>query len=126
MKAQSSIEFISLLSLSLLISSILLADLETKTAAYTDQREFQQVEKIVEEISYKLSYVSSHRNSTVYLGFSPALEQTYIINLSTGLARIKTPTDEFNLTSRYRGKNNLSFNTSKSYALKYDGGVEVE
>lgn len=123
MIGQSSIEFISLVTLSLIAMSVLVSDIGDRTAAYTDQRQFIQAQKVAEKASYKLEYVNSNRNSTVVLDFPARLRGTYTMKVNSNSTVVQAPTDRFAFRSLYTGKKNFTFTTSQEYRISYNGGV---
>lgn len=126
MKGQSSIEFMSLLALILLGSSILISDLERKSAAFHTEKDFEQAERLAEKVNYKLSYVNTHRNSTIDLDFSPDLESVYTLEIDSGSTEVSTYMGDFSFSTRYSGGGNFTINTSETYSVKYEGGVKLE
>jgi uncharacterized protein (UPF0333 family) len=126
MKGQVSIEFMLLLILTLLGSAILISDLERKSAAFQDNKDFKNAEKISQKVNYKLSYIRTHRNSTVNLRFSPKIETEFEVEVNSSETLVSSPAQNFTFSSRYSGSNQFRFNTSKRYEISYGSGVKVE
>lgn len=127
MKGQVSIEFMSILILTLLMSSVLITNLEIRSANFQTEKEVKQAQKIAQKTSYKVSYTLANKNSTVTLRYPPNLDNQYNITINSSSTVVSSPQESFRFETRYGGPKEFEFNTSETYTLSYSqGGVKVD
>lgn len=120
-KGQVSIEFISLLSLVLLISSVLTAQVIQKSAGMEERSRLTQAENIAQKTAYRVDYLLSNRNSSVRVVYSNELSENYSVKVRPG--RVVVPTNEGNASfPTYYSGNPVNLSTEKDYWLSYSEG----
>ena len=125
MKGQVSIEFVSLLSMGLLASSILVTAVQDRNIAVQDRNEYVRAEKIAQKVAYKIEYVMADQESQVDLEFSPQLDETYNVNITSNKVTAGTRERSAGVQTAYTGSNH-TLHTNKSYQVSYDEGVVIE
>lgn len=125
MKGQISIEFLSLLSIALLASSILVTTVSDRNIALQERNQQFRAEQIAEKTSYKIEYVLSNKNSSVELGFSPELEGNYTVNISSRFVTASVASTEAGVRTLYEG-GNRTISTDKTYNITYEEGLIIE
>jgi len=126
MKGQVSIEFMTLLALALLGSTLLLNVLDRKASAYNSEKQFDRSEQLASKTNYVLSYVEAHKNSTIDLGFTNDLDRVYVIEIDSNTTVVESPNNRFTFNSWYEGSHNFTLNTSNSYQVSGGGEVSLE
>lgn len=126
MKGQSSIEFMILLSLVLLTSSILLSDLNDKAADLQIRQDFSEAQKVARMTDYYVELAKINENTSIELSYPSELSQNYIVELNHTEAEVYYQDLTASFTVRYDG-DPITFDTSESYTLTNEnGGVKVE
>jgi hypothetical protein len=127
MKGQVSIEFVSILIFTLLMSSILISNLEIRSANFQTEKDTRQAQKIAQKTSFKVAYASANKNSAVKLDYPYYLDNQYNISINSSSTVVSSPQESFRFETRYNGPKEFEFNTSKTYSLNYSkGGLKVD
>lgn len=124
-RGQSSVEFIVLLSLVLMASSLLIADLDEKSSNLRAAEAYSEARAIAMKTAYNVELVSSDKNITKEMRFPLELDDTYTIRIGKGRVNVLYNKKNESFTTAYKG-DWLEFNTSKIYDLRYEDGVKVD
>lgn len=125
MKGQVSVEFISLLAITLIASSVLVSGVTDRRANVEDRKDLMRAEDIAQKTAYTFEYVISERDVKVELDYSPELEQNYTINVTGNRVEVKIGDRVTGVGTAYSGES-FTLNSKETYNLSYDGGVIVE
>lgn len=120
MKAQSSIEFISLLSLALLGAAILVAAVNSHIYEFERSSSFEEAEDLAKSLAFRADYVVS-QNASTRLEFPPDLRRNYTAQIGSGTVNVSFDSGYAAFPTLYEGSN-VSFNLSESRVLNYSGG----
>jgi hypothetical protein len=90
MKAQSSIEFIALLSLTLLASSVLLDALNDKAILAERQSRAEEAQYVAHNTAYRLNLLTSTQNSSTKLRYSDNLKKNYTVKIKNGYVIVES------------------------------------
>lgn len=125
MKGQVSIEFISLLVVALLASSILVTELNERVTQYSESTPYSEAQSLAQKVAYSFDYVKARGNSSVQLGFEPGLEKDYGISAGEGQVIVSFDSGSASFPTRYEGSQ-FSLNSTENYVIKYNGSYHVE
>jgi hypothetical protein len=125
LKGQTSVEFISLISLSLLVSSVFVTALSERKANFSEYQPTVESEKIAQKVSFVFEYLKSQNNSSTKLKFSPKLSRNYNITTGEGITTVKFRSGESTFPTNYEGPKK-SLNTSRNYEVKYNGTFYIK
>lgn len=125
MKAQVSIEFISLLSIALLASAILVTAVNGKAIQFSQSTSYTEAQKVAQKTSYKVDYVLSEKNTSLELSYNPGLEEIYNVTLDSGNVLVEYTEGDASFPTAYTGPK-IKFNTSGIRVVRYDSGLEVK
>jgi len=112
MKAQSSIEFIALLSLTLLASSVLLDALNDKAILAERQSRAEEAQYVAHNTAYRLNLLTSTQNSSTKLRYSDNLKKNYTVKIKNGYVIVESQAGPaisrtvYNVTSHTFGTRN--------------------
>ena len=125
MKGQVSIEFIALLSIALLASSILVTELNERVTQYGQATPYAEAQSLAQKVAYSFDYVKSRGNSSVELGFEPGLENNYNISVGGGQVVVSFDSGSASFPTRYQGSQ-FKLNSTEKYVIRYNGSYYVE
>ena len=125
MKGQISIEFIALLSIALLASSVLVTELNEQVIQYSESTPYAEAQSLAQKVAYSFDYVKSRGNSSVELGFEPELEKNYNISVGGGQVIVSFDTGSASFPTRYQGSQ-FNLNSTEKYSITYNGSYNVE
>lgn len=127
MKGQVSIEFMTLLSLTLLASSILISDLNDRATQMQRTESYIDAEEVALKTDYALSQALARKNTTVKLDYSPKLEKKYKVDVNKNQIKVYDYEQLGSFRTRYGFSKNIQLNTTKSYIFKFNGsGINVK
>jgi hypothetical protein len=124
-KAQVSIEFISLLSIALLASAILVTAVNGKAIQFSQSTSYTEAQKIAQKTAYKVDYVLSEKNTSLELSYNPGLEEIYNVTLDSGNVLVEYTEGDASFPTAYTGPK-IRFNTSGTHMVAHDSGLEVK
>ena len=124
-KGQISIEFISLLAIALLASSVLVTELNDRALEYSKASPYSEAQKIAQKTAYSIDYVRSNHNASKTLDFNPDLENDYSIVAASNQVVVSFETGSASFPTSYSGSQ-ISLNSSESYKVSYDGGLSIK
>lgn len=124
-KGQISIEFMALLAVALLASSILVSELNSRAVQHSKSSPYTEAQKIAQEVSYTFDYVKTRDNASKTLGFEPDLQEDYSITVGNGQTVVDFDSGSASFPTRYQGSK-YSLNANQSYKVRYDGSYQVE
>lgn len=120
-KGQVSIEFITLLSVTLVGSSILIGLMNERAIAFRQTEEVAQTESIAQKTAYKIDYLISSQNSTVNLDYPASQGSNTTIQIQEGIVSVENPEGSANYPTSYQGQM-IQLKTDQSYSLNYNEG----
>jgi len=125
-KGQVSIEFMTLLSLTLLASSILISDLNDRATQMQRTEAYIDAEEVALKTDYALSQSLARKNTTVTLDYSPNLEKKYKVDVNKNQIKVYDYEQLGSFRTRYGFSRNLQVNTTQKYLLEFNGsGIDV-
>ncbi|MFB6158175.1 MAG: hypothetical protein ABEJ95_00775 [Candidatus Nanohalobium sp.] len=125
-KGQVSVEFVSLLSIALLASSVLLGLLNYRVAAADERHGYVKAEEIAQRTAYHVEYLSANPDSKVDISYSPRLDRNYTVKIQSNQVTAAFEDGNASYPVNYNGPS-ANFTTSQKTTLIYsDGGVKVE
>lgn len=125
MKGQVSVEFISLLSITLLGLAVLITQINEKAIEFENSESYKESRFIGQKVSYIIDYVKSEGNMSKTLEFDSDLKEQYDIVLEQNRTTIIF--DEGNTTIRntYSGPKKI-LNTTENYEVKYNDSFHIK
>ncbi|NMJ77418.1 hypothetical protein GLU64_03340 [Nanohaloarchaea archaeon] len=121
MKAQSSIEFIALLSLTLLASSVLLDALNDKAILAERQSRAEEAQYVAQNTAYRLNLLMSARNSSTKLRYSDNLKKNYTVKIKNGYVIVDSQAGPAISRTVYN-KTSLTFGTRNGKEIRLQEG----
>lgn len=126
MKAQASIEFIALLSIALLASSILLDLVNDKALQIEKQSRNEEAQNIAQKTAYRLDLITSTENSSTLISYSDALDKNYTVRVGDGYVTVNSSTGPVSSRTVYGGKKH-KFGTRSDKKISYQrGDIKIE
>ncbi|QGA81005.1 hypothetical protein [Candidatus Nanohalobium constans] len=125
MRGQISIEFISLLAIALLASSILVSALADRSAQFNRASPQSEALGVAQKVAYTFDYVNSEDNVSKKLVFSPDLQREYNITVGDGLVSADYGEGDANFPTSYQGSL-ISLNSTQAYLVEDGGATEIE
>ena len=122
MKAQVSVEFMSLLVVSLLVSAILTSEVAARAGIYGKSTDLSEAEEVSKKTAYSLDYASTF-DGNLSLDYSPGLRQNYNVTLDSDNVEVVLDQGSAVVPTSFSGEADL--NTSGSYVIQ-NGGIELE
>lgn len=124
-KGQVSIEFMALLSIALLGSSILVTELTDRAIQYSKSSPYSEAQKIAQEVSYTFDYLKTQKNASRDLDFDPGLRKDYTITVGNGQTVVSFDSGSASFPTRYKGSS-LDLKANQSYVVSYNGSYSVK
>lgn len=121
---QSSIEFMIILTLVLLASSILLSELNQRTASLNEVEKNIEAQSMALLTAHKFEAVSSNQNLSLELNYPSNLDDIYFIDIGGNTVNVSNGIRNATFYTGYSG-DNFSLNTSKSYTINFNDSVQV-
>lgn len=115
----------SLLSITLILSSILIAAVSDKRAVVQDREVTSQAQDVARKTVYTLDYILANQERQLKLDYPSNLASNFTINISNNQVRVNTTQGVIKSRTAYSG-DQIILNTGSSYELSYNGGVVVE
>lgn len=120
-RGQVSIEFITLLSITLVASSILIGLMNERAIAFRQTDEIAQAESIAQKTAYRVDYLISSQKSAVNIDYQVSQGSNTTIRVQEGIVSVENPEASANYPTSYQG-NLIELYTNQSYVLKYSKG----
>lgn len=125
MKGQVSIEFMSLLAITLLGSSILITHVNDRALQFSESVPYKEAQSIGQKVSYTFDYVKAEGNASKKLQFNSDLAKKYEITVKENITTVSFDDGNVTVLNRYSGPE-LNLDTSKVYEVSYNGSYQIK
>lgn len=129
MKGQSSIEFLSLVSMSALLLAVLYGFVSAKQTQLIEVNEHRTAERIAEKASFQIemALIQGEGYSRVFNIDRRIASSTYDVKIGDGVALVEYGDERVTEPSRYEGDwINVSTNSTSVFRVVNDGNVSIE
>ena len=125
MKGQISIEFMSLLAITLLGSSILVTQVNDRAVQFSESVPYKEAQLIGQKVSYTFDYVKAEGNASKKLQFNSDLAKKYEIMVKENSTTVSFDNGNVTVLNRYPGPE-LNLDASKVYEVSYNGSYHIK
>ena len=120
-KGQVSIEFITMLSLALLSSSILIGAISDRSLTLEEKSRTDAAEGVAQKTAYRVDYLISSNDSSTRLSYSSSLPKNFTVEIGSEYVRVDTVAGSTTFPTGYDGSK-LVFGTETDHDLIYEQG----
>jgi len=125
LKGQISIEFMSLLAITLLGSSILVTQVNDRAVQFSESVPYKEAQLIGQKVSYTFDYVKAEGKASKKLQFNSDLAKKYKITVKENSTTVGFDDGNVTVLNRYSGPE-LNLDASKVYEVSYNGSYHIK